>query len=279
MFLTLKQMLPLVLNELVSHAKRLQTRPPAPWRDCAPRLDELQKAEAEATAGAQFDVAGLKKEIWDGYKAGRVGLQCREAPTGRVLAFVPPGVEVPWLTWGRILQWFGPAPDGRPWLIIWYAAAKKREFPGFGQDLGPEHVNGGYTQPCSTHGIFIYREEEATRVLIHELLHATCLDEPGWSIPLREAMIESWAELILTAITSKGHRARAAELWSRQAQWIADTNWRARHLNGTNDISDYAWRYLLGRVEMLEKLGIVLPAPRKHVGERSLRFTHPDLKG
>jgi hypothetical protein len=139
-------------------------------------------------------------------------------------------------------------------------------------------VNGGYTVPCSTDGVFIYREEEATRVLIHELLHAACLDEQQWSIPMREAMIETWAELILIALGSKGSRPKASALLTKQVQWIADSNRRAQKENGLEDISDYAWRYLTGRIQMYERLGIVLPVARGLHPSGSLRFTHPALE-
>ena len=234
-------------------------------------------AEREATTGAQFDRMGLKRSVWDAWRSGTVQLECWECGTARIVAFMPRGVKLPLDTWGRIVQWFGPAPNGKPWIIYWFAARTPRRFPGLGQDLGPEHVNGGYTVPCSTDGVFIYREEEATRVLIHELLHAACLDKTAWSIPMREAMIETWAELILVALQSKGQPAAAASLWAKQAQWIADSNWRARRENGTVDMSDYAWRYLAGREQMYLRLGVVLPPARSGHPSGSLRFTHPAL--
>lgn len=178
--------------------------------------------------------------------------------------------------WSRILQWFG-GNGAYPWTIYWFAAKSPRRFPGIGQDLGPEHVNGGYTMACSTDGVFIYRAEEATRVLMHELLHAACLDEAVWSIPMREAMIETWAELFLVALVSRGSNGTAASLWAKQAQWIADSNHRASRENGMHDISDYAWRYLEGRVQMYKRFGIDLPPPRSSHPSGSLRFTHPSL--
>ena len=237
----------------------------------------MAAAEKEATTGTQFDKNGLKQGLWDGYKAGTVKLVCKRlGDLARVVAFLPSGVNEPnWEFWGHVFQWFGQA--GQPWRVTYYAAQKQREFPGMGQDLGPEHVNGGYTTPCSTHGIYIYRAEEAARVLIHEMLHAACLDEHGWSIPEREAMVETWAELILIALLSKGSKVRAARLWVAQSHWVSDTNWKAKHKNNTHDLSDYAWRYLGGREEMYLKLGIALPAPREY-NQRSLRFTHPMLE-
>jgi hypothetical protein len=198
-----------------------------------------------------------------------------------VLIFLPKGVKEPnWEMWAQVFNWFGPAANGQSWHVTYFAAEKQREFPQEGQDLGPEHVNGGYTTPCSTHGIFIYRAEEATRVLVHEMMHAACLDEHAWSIPEREAMVETWAELILIALISKGRIPTAKRLWVAQSHWIADTNWKARHMNNTHDLTDYGWRYLVGREKMYAYLGATLPPPRPIHGRRaqSLRFTHPILE-
>jgi hypothetical protein len=237
-------------------------------------------AEKEATTGAQFDRLGLKQAIWNDYKEGSVQLICKRlGRLARVVMFLPKGGREPnWELWARIFQWFGPAPNRQPWRVTYFAAEKTRNFPEEGQDLGPEHVNGGYTFSCSTHGIYIYRAEEATRVLIHEMMHAACLDEKDWSIPDREAMVETWAELILIALISKGGVPAAEKLWVTQSHWISDTNWKAKHMNNTHDMTDYAWRYLGGREEMYARLGIALPAPRARAASaKSLRFTHPSL--
>ena len=249
---------------------------------CKPEAEELIAAEKEATTAAQFDRFGLKRTVWEGYKQGTVKLVCKRLGTlARVLIFLPKGVDEPnWELWARIFEWFGRASNKKPWKVTYFAAEKQREFPEQGQDLGPEHVNGGYTMACSTTGIFIYRYEEHTRVLIHEMVHAACLDEHKWSIPEREAMVETWAELILIALVSKGRPMIADKLWSNQSHWIADTNWRAKHMNNTHDLTDYAWRYLCGREEMYQRIGIALPAPRPAHSKRteSLRFTHPSLE-
>ena len=257
---------------------------------------ELAAAEREATTGAQFDREGLKRGVWEAWRASKAQLRCwalggaaSEAPLARIVCFLPgtaavasqAASQIPFELWTRIFTWFGPAADGGPWRVTWFASPTVRNFPGVGQDLGPEHVNGGYTRPCSSEGIFIYRAEEVTRVLIHELLHAACLDEvgAGWTIPLREAQIEVWAELILVALLSRGSAAAAKRLWAAQAQWVADTNWKARAQHGTHDLSDYAWRYLCGREQMYARLGIALPAARPAAAARmtSTRFTDPRL--
>jgi hypothetical protein len=285
----------LVLSELLVHVSALLERPlPYEWVDGihAP-ADHMTAAEREATAADAFDRLHLKRGVWDAWKAGRATLVSKvlrhtssAVDLARVTCFLPAGAKEPdWGLWASIFAWFGPTARGKrkggPWNVIWFAAATPRRFPLVGQDLGPEHVNGGYTRPCSTEGVFIYRAEEATRVLIHELLHAGCMDETGegWSVPLREAQIEVWAELLLVALISRGVHKTALRLWGLQSQWVADTNRKARADHNTRDIDDYAWRYLCGREVMYARHGIALP-PADHARAsqmRSVRFTDPAL--
>lgn len=242
----------------------------------------------------QFDKLKLKRVTVEANRTGHAAAVCYECTHARVIALLSPGQTVPLAAWGRIFQWFGPpkpeqwvgaplgtntAPTAPRWTIYWYANPTPRQFPPIGQPLGPEHVNGGYTSPCSAAGIFIYRHEEATRVLIHELMHAACLDEQAWDIPHREAMVETWAELILVALVAKGRPAAAAELWRQQAFWIAEGNAHAKFYNKVRGPTDYAWRYLNGRAEMYTRLGVALPNPRPFPAGAmvSTRFTHPAL--
>jgi len=274
-------MLPLVLGELVKKSRQLWKLPPLTWEPCEATQEELAAAEHEANAGKEFDKQGLKMGIWTAYKTGKARLVCmRLGGLARVIMFLIEGTKEPsWELWARVFQWFGPSSDGKPWKVTWFPAKAERQFPLLGQDLGPEHVNGGYTQICSTNGIYIYRQEEATRVFIHEMVHATCLDErgEGWTIPLKEAMVEMWAELILIAVVSRGSLFQAKRLWVKQSHWIADTNHTAQQNHNENDASDYAWRYLSGRRFMYATHGIALPAPRG-LQNKSTRFTHPELE-
>lgn len=249
------------------------SKPPLPWHDATPTPEELARIEKEATKSA-FDVKGLKAGVWNAWKRGEYKCVCKASSLARVIVFAPAGVEPNWLVWGKIFQWFGASPHGL-WNVAWFAADVKRCFPASGE-IGPEHVNGGYTTGCSNEGIYIYRKEEATRVLIHEMMHAACLDEAGWDVPDREAMVETWAELILIALKAKGDPKTAKALWAKQAAWIADTNARSQRY-GVNDESDYAWRYLVGRHEMYARLGIAIPAPTSEHSSKSTRFTDPAL--
>jgi hypothetical protein len=209
------------------------------------------------------------------YKDGNNHIQCYECDLAKVIAILPKGGSIPLKDWGRIFQWLGAAPQGK-WKVIWLGSTTVRSLPENGDPLSPAHLNGGYTHACSTNGIIIYRIEEATRVLIHELLHAACLDEAGLDIPMKEAHIEAWAELFLVAHRAGGNPAKAAKLWNLQSHWIVDTNHKAKKEHNVNDPSDYGWRYLNGREGVFASLGVALPAP-KLTGEKSSRFTHPAL--
>ena len=230
----------------------------------------------ECETESPFDPLNLKLAGWTDYHSGKLKLKCSESTLAKVICILPANVEPPLEDWGRIFQWLGQPPKGK-WRVYWIGSTAKREFPGRGAPMGAANVNGGYTIPCSTDGVFIYRIEEATRVLIHELLHAACLDPAGASLPLGEATVEAWAELFLVAHRAGGNETRAAALWSKQAQWIADTNHKAATHNNVRGEADYAWRYLNGRAGVFMELGIQLPKPRSLPEKASSRFTHPAL--
>jgi hypothetical protein len=266
-------MLPILLEEILLQFKRVYKEPELAWTPGTVSEEDLRKLE-EATHGTQFDPLHLKKGMWDAYKNGSATLQCVESTIARVVAILPKNHSVP-KEWGRIFQSFGAPKYGPKWVIYWFGASAPRRFPEPGLPLSAEHLNGGYTQTCSTNGIFIYRLEEASRVLIHELLHAACQDPVEKSIPQREAVIETWAELIFVAYRAKGSPSAAARLWKLQTQWVADTNKKAAEDNMSRSEDDYGWRYLNGRTEVYQSLGLTLPPPSKKPAQS--RFTHPTL--
>ena len=269
-------MIPIVLEELLVHMESVYKTPEQKWKQASVTQTDIQKMNNEVIEGSQFDPLGLKKEVWKRYKNGTNAIQCVECDCARVVAILPKGITVPH-EWTRIFQSFGTPKHGGPkWVIYWFGSITPRRFPKTGIPLAAEHLNGGYTQTCSTDGIFIYRLEEATRVLIHELLHAACQDPFDKTIPQREATIETWAELIFIAYKSRGWVKKAEHLFKVQCQWIADTNEKAAKDNKVRNHNDYAWRYLNGRTEVYKELGILLPEPSGKNPVQS-RFTHPEL--
>jgi hypothetical protein len=265
-----------VLSTLCEEAKKIRELPLIQWSKSQATASELGLLKKECETDSPFDPLKLRLNTWKDYKSGKYKLKCHECSIAKVISLVPSHVDAPLEDWARIFQWLGPASKGK-WTIYWLGSSRKREFPLKGAPMDSRHVNGGYTTPCSSQGVFIYRIEEATRVLIHELLHAACLDPKGATLPVSEATIESWAELFLIAHRAKGDIKKADDLWKLQSQWIADTNYKAQSDNNVRNSNDYAWRYLNGREHVFRGLGIELPKAHKLPEKASSRFTHPAL--
>lgn len=234
-------------------------------------MDDVQEFQKQ-TEKSQFDPFELRAEQWNLLQSNKAEIVCAECQIGKILWIRPFGSRLkPRLRiWGRILQWYGN-PFCR---IFWFPSLLPRQMPSPGQPLHPGHVNGGYTIPCDTKQIVIYRKEDAERVLFHELSHASCLDNMSESIELREARTEFWAELWMAAFFSKGSMAQAKRLWRHQAQWIVNQNAILRMIYHIQTPKDYVWRYTVGREVIANQLRIPLPPPSL-TKSKSLRLAVP----
>lgn len=220
----------------------------------------------------------MRAELWSALEAGDAELLCATCPYAKVLWIRRKHTrDSPnWTLWGRIFQWFGFQAKEKQWRVFWFPSHSLRQMPGQNEDILPGHINGGYTIPCLHNKIVIYRKEEAERVLIHELQHASCLDNMNEAIEMREARVEFWAELFLVAICSKGSKQRAARLWKQQSQWLVNQNYALKSVYKIQSTQEYVWRYTLGRELIAEELRIALPSPTS-ARNRSLRLTSPRL--
>jgi hypothetical protein len=292
--------LPPVLETLVDHVGRRTSGKPLVWVEDQPTEEDLNHVFTEANQPSQFDPLKLRatmfnrlgsahpgKNLMKEVKAGSAKLVCYRCELGKVIAIVEPGTDVPLEEWGQVFQAFGPHKAAGPWRlhpqrlggwrIVWFANPTPRMFPEDGSAPTPAHMNGGYTYPCRPDTVVVYRKEEATRVLIHELLHASCTDNMANSEAIREALTETWAELFLVALRARGSRRRAATLWRAQSQRIADQE-AVLAARGVLGPGDYAWRYTVGRRPVLKALGIDLPEPNPNPLTQlqgSLAFTCP----
>lgn len=267
--------LPAVLQELVKNAELLLKHlPDVDWIDDIATPEDIRAMEAEVKTADPFDKFQLKANLWTSKDSVLRVKSCKYA---KVLYLKPSAASMPinWKLWGRIFQWFS---IGQPVRVFFFMSPVPRILPSPGQPVESQHINGGYTYPCHTNGITIFRYEEATRVLIHELLHAACTDNMRLPTELRETKTEVWAELVYIAILSKGSLRRAAHLWKIQKQWIVDANTTLRRAHGVRSYSDYAYRYTVGREEELKLHGIDLSdcQPSKTL-VKSGRFTSPQL--
>lgn len=242
----------------------------------------------EAYRDSMFDPMKLRLNLWKQAESKQATLHCKSCSLAKVLWIQPSGtqIEPPWDEWSRVFQWLGPAssdlgmqglaPNGVKWTVYWFPAHIKRLLPPKGHEVRPENINGGYCFPCNPQSIVVYRYEEATRVLLHEVLHAACTDPPNAPLPWKEATTETWAELFLVALCSKGNEHKANELWKLQGQWIANQNAKLQDHYNVKTMEDYAWRYTVGRALVLYNLGIVLPSAHDEPSSSS-RLTHPSL--
>jgi len=214
--------------------------------------------------------------MWDGYQNGLVLLVCKRCSFGKVITLHDAGTKdpTPWDTWARALQLFGSTRGG--WRVGFFAAPNKRDLTG-ATVVGPEHVNGGYAYPCQPQTIIVYRAEECTRVLLHELFHAACTDRRQ-ELPHMESETESWAEWMLVALASDGDIALAKKLFAKQLQWVARLNKTLRAAPfAVSQPSDFAWRYTLGRENAYCRLGATVPVSHA-TPTTSSRLTHIDLE-
>jgi hypothetical protein len=165
----------------------------------------------------------------------------------------------------------------KPVRILYFANMEKRRPPTKGQPILPKHINGGYTNPCNYKTIVIYREEDSTRVLIHELFHASCSD-PKKTIPFVEANTEAWAEVLYCAIKARGIHTLYRSCLDLQVKYaVSQANYVFRYHNVKTE-KDYAWRYVIGRLKVWKELGIPIPENSKlHYAIDTLRLTYMDI--
>jgi len=270
------QSIPLVLMKLCQEVQTLNALSPQKWLVDKASLDDVKTMQAEAKANSNFDPLSLRSSMWKDVETGRSKLLCKTCENAKVVYIQQGREEPPWDLWARIFQWLGPPQTAPKWRVFWFPASIKRTYPLRGEEVGPSSLNGGYSYPCRSDTIVVYRYEEATRVLLHEILHAACCDPHNYPLPFKEANTETWAELFLVALLGKGSERETAALWRIQSQWIANQNAILRTRFGVDGPKDYAWRYTVGREAILESLKIELPAPN-NLRIRSSRLTSPEL--
>ena len=184
--------------------------------------------------------------------------------------------EIPWTLWSQIVQLF-KRPDNKSYTIFFCADPALRHMPRPGEIAKPFHINGGYTYPCDPNCVFLFRAEDATRVLIHELMHASCCDNTALHLEQREADTEAWAELFWTAFMSQGNLKTLKSLVQKQDIWSRSQNARLlRDNNFAPGLMGFPWRYTIGKTEMWAKWGLVSDSPVEPI--TSLRLTMPPTK-
>ena len=188
----------------------------------------------------------------------------------RVTSYAPD-----WSTWAHAFALLSPHAPVR---VVYYSNPQPRISPDPNKPVGPEHINGGLTIQCNAQEIVIYRREEDTRVLIHELLHASCSDPYDAPTPYIESNTEAWAEIIYCAIMAKGSPTAFDTFFQKQLVYAEKQMQSLEKYHGVKSAQDYAWRYYNGKRDVWRSLGIELPkiAPLRNPIQ-SLRMTFQDI--
>lgn len=225
-----------------------------------------------------FDQIQSKRRHYERMKAGNVPLVLKQPNATLVALLEDPSQaeEIPWTLWSQIVQLF-KRPDNKSYTIFFCADPSKRHMPKPGEIAKPFHINGGYTYPCDPNCVFLFRAEDATRVLIHELMHASCCDNTALHLEQREADTEAWAELFWCAFMSQGSLKTLKSLVQKQDVWSRSQNARLlRDKNLAPGPMGFPWRYTIGKTELWAKWGLVSDSPVEPI--TSLRLTMPPTK-
>jgi hypothetical protein len=219
-----------------------------------------------------FDKNELKKGAITNLLQGTAIATKTKCQYGEIIAisFTSDPLPLEWNTWWRAVHLLSPK---NPVRIVFFGHPRKREFP-VKETVESEHINGGSTYRCNSQTILVYRKEEATRVLLHELFHANCSDPYKKSVPFVEADTEAWAEIMLCAMDAKGQKVKWEDLMKKQVEWAVRQTATLRDHYAMKGPSDYAWRYTEGRLDVWKAMGIpILPQKKSYKKADMLRLT------
>lgn len=260
------------VDSLLQSVKLDYSRSPPEFQFVQPTAADFQYVAEITGTPDSFDKLGLKADFSKRLKSRKANVVKSVCKHGEILllTFKEDSYSPPWKTWWRAIRLLSP----KPVRVAIFAHPQKRLSPPHGQPLAEEHVNGGMTMRCDAKTIIVYRKEEATRVLIHELFHANCSDPYNLDTPFLEADTEAWAELVLCAMAAKGNATAFKHLMGNQIQYAVKQSTSAEEHHDVEDETDYAWRYLRGRLDVWKRLGITFDESKATPEKiKSLRFT------
>jgi len=248
---------------------------PAPqWRDAVWNPANKKFVIKECNTAVEFDPMNVRQSMIQNIDQSVVRT-CDYGTIHVIYSNEQQKTEIPWELWGRILRLYC---TGKPFTVFFLASPHLREFPENGA-ITPYHINGGYTYPCNHDTIIIYRAEDATRVLIHELQHSCCLDHHEVGVDRVEAETEAWAELMYCALLSEGATNEFQRLLKKQSTWIQCQNARVKQFIG--DSMEFPWRYTVGKEDVWRRWNILVQGKQMslHLSlHLSLRLTcFPDV--
>jgi hypothetical protein len=260
-------MLPWV--ELMLESVRKEYSKPHPQYSIKePSSNDMRYVYSLVRDSSPFDELNLKEEIVNGIKTNTVNVWKSCSTLGEII-YLGDKEIVNLQVWWRCIRLLSK----KPVRIVIFAHPLLRLMPEVNHPVRAEHINGGYTNRCDGQSIVIYRKEEVTRVLIHELLHASCSD-PYLDVPEVESNTEAWAEIVQCAMVVTGNESKWTEVMKKQINYSLRQSSTLRDNHGVLSKADYAWRYTTGKFEVWKKLGLKIPdLPIDYKPVTSLRLT------
>lgn len=237
---------------------------------------EFEILKKESLTDSQFDPVNLRKQMFIHVFYKKLAPYIvKESQHGKIIALLysqEQQHDIPWDLWFRILRMFY---KGKPFTICFLAHPLPREFPDTKyNEISPFNINGGYTYPCNPSFICIYRAEDATRVLIHELFHASCSDNHDDGLDLVEAKTEAWAELLYCALITRGIHTSFQNQIKKQSIWMSTQN-KIISKYYIKKPYDFPWRYTIGKEDIWKQWGIFNKDFKQIDLRNSLRLTYP----
>ena len=153
---------------MIQNVKNLNQLSNQKWINDNLNEEDKKNLEKESHSDSKFDTLQLRKKLYDEFVSNKAHTIVKKTNNARVVILTSNSSAHQfsnsfWSLWGRIFQWFGNPTSGSHWQVYLYASDVKRTLPASGP-IGPDNLNGGYTFPCKSDCIVIYRYEEATRV-------------------------------------------------------------------------------------------------------------------
>jgi hypothetical protein len=268
-----------LINTLLDNVKNEFLLPEPEWKYSTMKKNEFQYLFDECSNDSEFDPLNKRKEILNKFIRNEAIILNLECDYGKLFCIFEEQSQIgefPFGLWARIFRMYS-GKNKKPFKVYFLAVKNPREFPPGTEPILPQNINGGYTYRCKPEKIIIYRAEDATRVLLHELQHSCCLDKVENGVDLIEAETEAWAELIYVALLSQGKKFIFNDLLKRQSEWIIKQNIKVKKHMDNPDSMEFPWRYTLGK-EMVWRRWEILKEdflkPEIQVGN-SLRLTYP----
>jgi len=270
----------LLIKKLLDTMTEEFSKPEPEWEKAEVTDKDIEFLKDECNKSSEFDPLNKRASLLNdllNQRAVCISAKCKFGQIIAVLENASQSEEIPWRLWARILRLYSDQTSPQPFKVYFLANTNLREFPPRHAAIQPQNINGGYTYRCTRDTILIYRAEDATRVLLHELFHSCCCDNPQNDIDIIEAETEAWAELVYVGLMSQGRKYIFNDLLKRQSEWMVKQNEIVRQHMRHPHSREFPWRYTIGKEEVWRDWGVLREdriSPPIHV-KNSLRLTYP----